>query len=202
MLYKAMCDAVGLECEIVTGDARDFHKPYRKIHDNPHAWNAVKIDGKWELLDATWGAGYVKNEKFTRKLGPGFFMTPPDWFAQMHLPDSTSWQLLETPVGKEVFPTQPMVNFAQPDYPLLDFSQTVEKAGDGQAKLRFKFEKQPKAFMITGGQSSKPLKFTQTVEEGYVVFHFSSRGIGDVKLYMGEAVDDKMGWLARYDIIR
>lgn len=75
-LYKAMCDATGLECVIVTGDARDFFKPYRHIHDNPPAWNAVKIGGQWQLLDVTWGPGYLHIDKFTRKLATGYFMPP------------------------------------------------------------------------------------------------------------------------------
>ena len=39
-LYKAMCDAVGLEAVIVVGDARDQHRPYRNKHDHPHAWRS------------------------------------------------------------------------------------------------------------------------------------------------------------------
>lgn len=33
-----------------------------------HAWNAVKIDDQWRLLDATWGAGFVtKSGEFEKK---------------------------------------------------------------------------------------------------------------------------------------
>ncbi|MEK7254110.1 MAG: transglutaminase domain-containing protein, partial [Bacteroidota bacterium] len=126
-LCKQMCDAVGLECEVVSGDARDFYRPYKNIHDNPHAWNAVKWGGKWHLLDATWGAGYLDGSKFVRRISTGYFDAPPAWFAQNHLPDDDKWQLLESPVSKKDFPDQPIVNFGQDEYPLLDFSQKVER---------------------------------------------------------------------------
>ncbi len=199
-LYQVMCAAVGLECELVVGDARDFFKPYRNVHDNPHAWNAVKIGGQWQLLDATWAAGYVRNGNFTRKVAPGYFMAPPAWFAQSHLPDKAEWQLLEPPLDKKDFPDQPLVNFGQQDYPLLDFSQKLERTADGLAQLRFKFSAVPKAFMVTAGKSGKPVKFSQAMEDGWAVLRFSSKGLGDVTVFMGESQRSRMGWLAKYDI--
>lgn len=199
-IYKAMCDAVGLECEVVRGDAREFFKPYRAVHDNPHAWNAVKIDGQWRLLDATWAAGYVRNHKFSKRLQMGHFMPPPAWFAERHLPDKPEWQLLETPISTKGFPAQALVNYGQSEYPLTDFSQNLEKMPNGDLRVRFKFSALPNAFMVVNGQSRKPIEFSQAMEDGYVVFQFSPRGLGDVALFMGERLDEKMEWLAKYDI--
>ena len=42
IMYKLLTDA-GVDCHYVTGDA-----------GGPHAWNIVKINGKWYYLDATW----------------------------------------------------------------------------------------------------------------------------------------------------
>ena len=42
IMYKLLTDA-GVPCHYVTGDA-----------GGPHAWNIVKIKGKWYYLDATW----------------------------------------------------------------------------------------------------------------------------------------------------
>ncbi len=41
--FKYLCDMVDLECTYVTGKAR-----------GSHAWNQVKIDGKWYNVDVTW----------------------------------------------------------------------------------------------------------------------------------------------------
>lgn len=40
--YKALANALGLECEIVISKSRN------------HSWNMVKIDGKYYYVDATW----------------------------------------------------------------------------------------------------------------------------------------------------
>ena len=42
IMYKLLTDA-GVPCHYVTGNA-----------GGPHAWNIVKIKGKWYYLDATW----------------------------------------------------------------------------------------------------------------------------------------------------
>ena len=201
-LFKAMCDAVGVEAVVIHGNARDFYRPHRSAHNNPHAWNAVKIDGQWHLLDATWAAGYTDPEvkKFSRKLASGFFMPPPAWFAQNHFPDDEKWQLLETPVDKAAFAQQPMINFGQDDFPILDFSENIAAVnGKGyDRELRIKLSKQPK-FLALATQKGKAIKHTRISENGYEVFRFSSRGVRDLVLYGGNS-QKKMGWLGKYDL--
>ena len=42
--FKLLCDAAGLECVVVSGNLEG---------SLPHAWNKVKIDGKWCIVDVT-----------------------------------------------------------------------------------------------------------------------------------------------------
>ncbi len=202
LLFKAICDEADIEAAYIVGNARDFHKPYRTAHDNPHAWNAIKIDGEWHLLDVTWAAGHTNSAvtKFSRKISPGFFMTNSAWFAQNHFPDEPKWQLLDQPLDKKSFPKQPMINFGQGDYPVLDFSkQIIDIKGSGFNKeIRIKLEKQPKYFMLTT-RKGKPIKHTRQTEAGYEVFRFSSRGVRDLVVYCGKS-QKRMGWLAQYDL--
>ncbi|HUU28028.1 MAG TPA: hypothetical protein VM123_09465 [archaeon] len=69
-----------------------------------HAWNAVKLDGKWYFMDCTWGAG-LPNEKgeFVFKFEDYYFLTPPEELVYTHFPADPSWQLLEKPVSKQEF---------------------------------------------------------------------------------------------------
>ena len=41
--FKLLCELAGLECDYVTGTA-----------GGPHAWNQVKVSGKWYNVDVTW----------------------------------------------------------------------------------------------------------------------------------------------------
>jgi transglutaminase/protease-like cytokinesis protein 3 len=56
--------------EKLDGFAKGFgYKIGEPLSTPNHAWNAVRIDGNWYLLDATWDAGVVgeKSNKFEFK---------------------------------------------------------------------------------------------------------------------------------------
>lgn len=200
-LFTALCDAEGLTSQVIEGNARDFHKPYRNAHNNPHAWNAIEIEGQWYLLDVTWGAGYTDPEvrKFTQKVGPGFFMTPPDRFAQNHFPDDPKWQLLDQPFSKKSFSAQPMLNYGQDKYPILDFSKDISTVdGAFNRVIKFKLGEQPKYFALTT-QTGRPIKFKQEQKDGYEVFYFPSKNIRNLVVYCGES-QKRMDWLAKYEL--
>lgn len=202
-LYHALCAAAGLESVVVTGHARDFHKPYRKALDNPHAWNAIKIDGTWYLCDPTWAAGHTNGEvtRFTRKLSPGFFKTPPAWFAQTHFPDDEQWQLLDHPLSKKAFADQPLVNIGQADYIMEDFSPNVESVpGEkGMLQLRFKFINGPDKFMVANAKR-KPIQSTTSYADGWAIIQFPRRSGGEVYVWGGEEGSRKASWIGRFSI--
>lgn len=56
--YKALCDAVGLPCVFVAGYSAQEPGQFSSID---HAWNYIKIDGKWYAIDCTWD-DYDKNK--------------------------------------------------------------------------------------------------------------------------------------------
>ena len=43
-IAQAVCDYAGIECKYVTG----------RVETGYHAWNKVKIEGKWYYVDFTW----------------------------------------------------------------------------------------------------------------------------------------------------
>ena len=108
-LFKSLGELAGLEVMVIAGDSKP--QTYRRPSDidrRGHAWNAVKVDdGRWALVDATWGAGYVNNKKFTRKLSEFWFDTSPEFFVFTHLPKEENWQLLDKPVTRDEFLRMP-----------------------------------------------------------------------------------------------
>ncbi|MCC6726062.1 MAG: hypothetical protein IT258_16265 [Saprospiraceae bacterium] len=198
-MYKTMCDAVGLECELIVGDARNFRNAFRNKGNNSHAWNAVKWDGNWHLLDATWGAGYVHDGKFKRDDNPGFFDAPPTVFSQNHFPDDEKWQLLEKPYTRKEFADQPLIHYGQNEYPILDFSQTVEL--DGRERVvRFKFAKTPKYYRILLNQN-KRLEVAAQTKDGWVELWFKDPGAGkEIAVFCGENEQGNMRCFAKYEL--
>ena len=100
-LYDAMARSVGLDSTFLIGAVRG----YRGTPDDTlvsafkHAWNAVKVDGDWRLLDATWGArqtGESETDYLDRQAY--YFDTPPNQMIFDHLPETSEWQLLADPL--------------------------------------------------------------------------------------------------------
>ncbi|XP_041934284.1 kyphoscoliosis peptidase-like isoform X1 [Alosa sapidissima] len=107
-LCKKMCSEVGIECREVSGHSKGGS--YRPgLHAEPtksnHAWNAVRLQGNWYLLDSCWGAGTVDLTKrvFNKCYNEFYFLTDPDMFISDHFPDEVEWQLLTEPLSLEEF---------------------------------------------------------------------------------------------------
>jgi hypothetical protein len=110
-LLKAMCMSAGIECEIITGYAKtqvtDINKKCKKSN---HAWNAVKLSGKWYLLDVTWATSYYdeRKRKSIKCFDEFYYLTPPNIFVKNHLPDDKKWQLLNKTLTKSRFSKAPL----------------------------------------------------------------------------------------------
>ena len=68
-----------------------------------HAWNAVKLEGKWYLIDATWNDGQDNYDT-------AYLFTPPSLFRLDHLPEDERWQLHPEPMSVSDFMRQPMIS--------------------------------------------------------------------------------------------
>ncbi len=105
-LVHALAGAVGIESEVVSGIAR---VSIFETNGGPHAWNAVKLDGEWELLDSTWAAGYLKGREYEKLYNDFYFLPAPSALVNSHLPDDSVWQMLATPLSQKQFNARPML---------------------------------------------------------------------------------------------
>jgi transglutaminase-like putative cysteine protease len=115
-VFSRLCDYLEVECEIVTGYARGlstslFQK--ESPYSSNHAWNKVKIEGQWYLIDTTWDSGYVNGRSFVRKYKTDYLFPKPDFFIYDHFPLDPEDQLISPPVSAEYFIQLPRV---RPDF--------------------------------------------------------------------------------------
>jgi hypothetical protein len=115
-LFAALGKAAGVEIAYVTGYIRDVKRRVDEtgtedaikhaLEGYLHAWNAVKIDGKWLLVDTTWDdpVGGAPDQIETT-----YLFTPPRLFAFDHLPEQAAWQLVDKPIGAGDFARQPLL---------------------------------------------------------------------------------------------
>ncbi len=110
-IFKLLCDRSKIECVIIHGCGKtDVSSIGQSLTEN-HAWNAVKIKGKWLLIDVCWASGYCDNmvTKFTKQLNENYYLTPPDRLIYDHYPTDTQWTLLVIPPSKKEFENFPVL---------------------------------------------------------------------------------------------
>jgi transglutaminase-like putative cysteine protease len=123
LLFVDLCRIAGFEAEKLSGLAKaagyeikkyfyDTKEEYKKSN---HAWNKVKLYGKWYLIEATW-ASCIRTDRAIKE----YWLADPDLFVYSHLPlkshydpDNEEWfyvgdfadQLLKRPVTYREFVT-------------------------------------------------------------------------------------------------
>jgi hypothetical protein len=110
-LLKELAALAGIECRIVDGYGRT---PLANVGGQGrlnHSWNAVKLNDKWYLCDATWSSGdvYLDGRGFVRDYNEGYFLADPVLFAQNHYPLHQEWLLTERKPTLTDFLNAPMV---------------------------------------------------------------------------------------------
>lgn len=96
-LIKKLSFLAGLECEIINGyDPTSTFKTNGENMAN-HSWNAVKLNGKWYLSDATWSSGYTDMSTFLFEFeyDNSYFLMEPSKFIKTHQPMDETWTLLD-----------------------------------------------------------------------------------------------------------
>ncbi|WP_397447398.1 transglutaminase domain-containing protein [Polaribacter sp. R77954] len=107
--FKKICDLLHIEAAVIKGYVRNSAREIGKMPNTTnHAWNAVKLNGKWIILDATWAAGFERNGKWIRKFNNYFFDMPKDKIFKTHFPDDQLWVLRFGRMSLQEFYNQPI----------------------------------------------------------------------------------------------
>jgi transglutaminase/protease-like cytokinesis protein 3 len=102
-LMKEMLTNAGIECVIVDGTVSGM----RPGDIDTHAWNAVKLNDKWYLMDCTWaGTMSMKNGEVEFF----YFLTPPEQFIASHRPEDKKWSLLDQMISVDGFSALPIID--------------------------------------------------------------------------------------------
>jgi transglutaminase-like putative cysteine protease len=103
-LFEQLAKVAGLEVVKISGHCKGYgYTPGERMSSN-HAWNAVRINGQWYMMDVTWGAGGVEKEKgFIKEFDDYWFLTSPEQFIFSHFPDDPSKQFLTPPIEANTY---------------------------------------------------------------------------------------------------
>ena len=134
LMLNALLEQFELPSKVISGIAKTDVKDIggEQLYKN-HSWNAVRIGNEWQLMDATWAAGYIeeRSRKFVRSYMDHYFLTAPSDFVLNHFPQNREWQLLKTPVSMANFMEAPIF---LPEY----FDKGIKLAAETKGILSLK----------------------------------------------------------------
>jgi hypothetical protein len=140
-LFKSLCNHARIQCEVVGGRVKS---PLSKDL-SAHAWNAVRLSGKWYLVDPTWASGQV-SDTFTKKLDMFYYLTPPEKLFFDHFPDEQKWTLLDKSFDFEKFTDSPIADGRVIQNGLIDYypkSKTIKLQQGNPTTIWLLFDKSP-----------------------------------------------------------
>ena len=107
---KKLCNLMGIESDVIKGNVRSSPReiglPRKQTN---HAWNIVKINNNWIIVDATWASGAVINGKWNRKFSNYYFNIPKNKIGKTHFPDNRKWQVVWNIPSRERYYNQALL---------------------------------------------------------------------------------------------
>lgn len=170
-LFKWFMNEVEIEVVTISGHIRDERNHFIALNDKDfkHAWNAIKLNGKWILIDTTWG---TSNNKETSEF---YFDIKPEYLIITHYPNDSKWQLLKEPLTLEQFNNS---QFVRPIWFMVGFTE-IPKLMTDEEFYYFTFQDLPdnkwsvSLTMSTDNSSFEPINDIRVIEkDGRTYFQF------------------------------
>ncbi len=105
-LFNELCLRSGIQSQIIKGITKLSTNEINTTRNiKNHAWNAVKINNKWQLIDVTWSTGYenMKTKSWIQRFNDFYFFTDPYEFLSSHLPQYQHLQFVSHPISIKSF---------------------------------------------------------------------------------------------------
>lgn len=191
--FKKICDLLNIEAAVITGYTRNSTDEIGKPSLNTdHAWNAVKLNDKWILLDATWAAGSLLNGKWIQEFNNYFYNIPKEKIFKTHFPENSVWVLRFGRITKEEFYKQPIFGytFLASNAQLIDPKKgIIEITKANNIELKFKnLDKNTLVYYTFKGSSfaKKPVK---TLENGITTISIpNAKRNSELNIFMNNSI--------------
>ncbi len=191
-LIKELCFLANIESEIINGYGRTTESNVNRLENMNHSWNAVKLEGKWYLCDATWSSGYMLNNYFFIKdYNDGYFLADPLLFANSHFPKEKKW-FLDAALAESKFTAPALVYGATFEHQIIPISpETMHINSTTSDDVVFSFKTQePIAdddihLIQYSGNKERIFNISHLKNNNGVIsfkFQFKHRGLYDVHL--------------------
>jgi len=197
-LIKELTNLANIKCEIVNGYGRTAETDFSKSVLPNHSWNAVELNSKWYLCDATWSSGFfdLKTNTFNLNYNDGYFLTDPLDFLKNHFPLDSKWQLIEDKLSFLYFTQFPFVYceaFKNSIIPVFPLKTNIEVQKGEEVVLQLKKNKPVnidaiRIELVSGNYKKtivpKATNFSDTIIE--IKHNFNEKGVFDLHIKINE----------------
>lgn len=192
-LIKELASLANIKCEIINGFGRTSDSNL-SINSLPnHSWNAVYLNSKWYLCDATWSSGFydLNINSFVFDYNDGFFLTDPKEFILNHFPTDIKWSFIEKNIPIEDFLNFPLASseaFKNKIYPYLPdtFHLVINSTSD--ISFQFNSKKQIDIAKLSIEIVSRNKKIEHypkfNINSGIITFNYSIKDKGRYDLHI------------------
>lgn len=128
-LFEIMASAAGFETKTVHGWARGLSGNFEFNLRNSHAWNMVKVGGRWLFVDTTFDAGAFTDGRYKQRYSTDYLYADPVQLQYTHFPENPVDQLVASPIDRGRFVNQALF---LPEFFKLGLSVPAVSANPGQ----------------------------------------------------------------------
>ncbi|KAL3319976.1 hypothetical protein Ciccas_001334 [Cichlidogyrus casuarinus] len=149
-IYEVFCSYASVPCLTISGYAKGVdYLPGDKFEGQipNHSWNAIQIQGSWQLVDAHWATRYrfLKSNRLSHDVvyeyDDFYFIMEPQHAIYSHFPEDNQWQLLVHPLTLNQFENLPLTKsqFFKCSMDFLEEYQGVLVSPDGSLQMKLGF---------------------------------------------------------------
>lgn len=198
-LLKVMTNLINIECKIVNGYVRNSSSNVLTLENPNHSWNAVKINNKWYLADATLSSGYLdlNNNAFVFDYNDGYFLQNPLIYSKTHYPFKKKWFLIDNnSKSKNNFTENPIVYggaFKYGIYPTKSLKLNNDVSKNYSCFINFHTSKtiNPKKLKLKVNEGNEVLNLKLDIQNSSQIaieHQFKKTGKFDIHLYYNNEI--------------
>lgn len=193
-LFKHFCDTLKVPCNKVSGYARGvgLDLPDEKPSVSNHAWNIVKIEDYWYLIDTTWDSGYMNGKQSYQAYSTSWLFIKPEQMLYSHFPGRKQYQLIELPLTAEEFHELPNL---RPNFfdSLTDWNINFSSVTQTNSSFSLSLDKKPDitfSYRVKDYSTKKEITNAVLVQEtdnkSEVKFLFPKAGSYEITIFYGK----------------
>ena len=144
-LFQELCLRSNIEAKVIEGVTKgSVNDINNSNYLKNHAWNAVKINNQWKLIDLTFSSGYENSttKQWEQHFNDFYFFTSPEKLITTHLPANENFQLIKDPVSIKSFFKLPLIysKFFESGLELSDHQNGLVTISKDDRKIRINFK--------------------------------------------------------------